>query len=102
MKSLPMQVVVPMVLLHNVVVQVPITEVLIMGDVPETYIQLEGTRISSLLKNFLYTNGATALTPSGTVLFHIESALSVVHSAWIWRHWRLFLARVISLSYKKQ
>lgn len=44
-----MQVVVPMVTAtDNVVVQVPITEVLIMGDVPETYIQLEGRELRNL------------------------------------------------------
>jgi len=44
-----MQVVVPMVTAtDNVVVQVPITEVLIMGDIPETYIQLEGRELRNL------------------------------------------------------
>ncbi|MGE5585347.1 MAG: sporulation protein YunB [Bacillota bacterium] len=34
----------------DVTVQVPITEVLIMGDVPETYIQLQGTELRNLLQ----------------------------------------------------
>ncbi|MGE5593655.1 MAG: sporulation protein YunB [Betaproteobacteria bacterium] len=33
----------------DVTVQVPITEVLIMGDVPQTYIQLEGSELRNLL-----------------------------------------------------
>jgi sporulation protein YunB len=44
-----MQVVVPMVVAtDNIVAQVPITEVLIMGDVPETYIQVEGKEFRNM------------------------------------------------------
>ncbi len=47
-----MQVIVPMVMAtDDIVAQVPITEVLIMGDVPETYIQVEGKDFKSLLPN---------------------------------------------------
>lgn len=44
-----MQVIVPMVVAtDDIVAQVPITEVLIMGDVPETYIQVEGKEFRNL------------------------------------------------------
>lgn len=44
-----MQVIVPMVTaIDDIVAQVPITEVLIMGDVPETYIQVEGKEFRNL------------------------------------------------------
>jgi sporulation protein YunB len=44
-----MQVIVPMVVAtDDIVAQVPITEVLIMGDVPETYIQVEGKGFKDL------------------------------------------------------
>ncbi|NLJ59861.1 MAG: sporulation protein YunB [Firmicutes bacterium] len=45
-----MQVIVPMVVTtDDIVAQVPITEVLIMGDVPQTFIQVDGKEIKSLL-----------------------------------------------------
>ena len=45
-----MQVVVPMVVAtDDIAIQIPITEVLIMGDVPETYIQVNGKDIKNLL-----------------------------------------------------
>ncbi len=44
-----MQVIVPMVVAtDDVIAQVPITEVLIMGDVPQTYIQVDGKELRSL------------------------------------------------------
>ena len=44
-----MQVIVPMVVAtDDIVAQVPITEVLILGDVPQTYIQVEGKELKSL------------------------------------------------------
>lgn len=46
-----MRLVVPLVTSGvDVVTQVPITEVLIMGDVPQTYIQLEGSELRNLLE----------------------------------------------------
>lgn len=45
-----MQVIVPMVVTtDDIVAQVPITEVLIMGDVPQTFIQVDGKEIKSML-----------------------------------------------------
>ncbi len=45
-----MQIIVPMVVAtDDIIAQVPITEVLILGDVPETYIKVEGKDLKGLL-----------------------------------------------------